>query len=241
MFIISTFNGRYGIYRNDHPNFYFNTMNISSSAALQANTTLLNSAQKQLLLANKYYDQGEYDRSFHLFCRSVENSNRLLDTVSGFNSGCYDRKARYRIFTSDRMKDYQIEDRFKALKELFTAIDQRDEQLDLLHDFLVDSGMELYGASSFGLKTMLYRQMLLSFVAGMDNFGADLSQASSTNNRLEEELNFRIARTAYLKNFMEYQSWSLRFAREILFSRKKSRNPRHHARTNIVMTGFAEA
>ena len=144
MFIISTFNGRYGIYRNDHPNFYFNTMNISSSAALQANTTLLNSAQKQLLLANKYYDQGEYDRSFHLFCRSVENSNRLLDTVSGFNSGCYDRKARYRIFTSDRMKDYQIEDRFKALKELFTAIDQRDEQLDLLHDFLVDSGMELY-------------------------------------------------------------------------------------------------
>ena len=29
-------------------------MNISSSAALQANTTLLNSAQKQLLLANKY-------------------------------------------------------------------------------------------------------------------------------------------------------------------------------------------
>ena len=225
MFIISTFNGRYGIYRNDHPNFYFNTMNISSSAALQANTTLLNSAQKQLLLANKYYDQGEYDRSFHLFCRSVENSNRLLDTVSGFNSGCYDRKARYRIFTSDRMKDYQIEDRFKALKELFTAIDQRDEQLDLLHDFLVDSGMELYGASSFG----------------MDNFGADLPQTSSTNNRLEEELNFRIARTAYLKNFMEYQRWSLRFAREILISRKKSRNPRHHARTSIIMTGFAEA
>ena len=172
----------------------------------QVNSSALRAAREQLAEAIQCYDRGDYDRSFYFFSRSVEKSCALLSAVGGeYLPG--------EIFTDPRMKAYQIDEQFEAMAELLGAFEQEDEKLDLLHAFLTDSGPEALAGTETRYRLFLYRQMLLSFVAEIDNhcFSSD---DMTDSDQLESLLNLKFALAAYLESLMAYQQWCLEFIEE---------------------------
>lgn len=167
----------------------------------QANEHLFNTAKRQLVEAEKYLNKGDYDRAFYLFRRSVENSCGRLKTIFGQSAGKVQNNG---IFTPEQLRI--VGSQSDSLTELLHAIDRDDEKLDILYDFLVDSERQSNGHQAF-----LYRQMVLNFVAGIDNRPVSVAGVTDSE-RLERALDLKFALAAYLETFISYQQWCLNFA-----------------------------
>lgn len=170
---------------------------MRSSIFGQANDPLFKKAKKQLAEAAKYVAAGDNDRAFYLFTCSVENSCGRLEPVLR-------KYAAQTHFTPEQLR--RVGEQSDAITELLQAIEPDDEKLDVLFDFLEDSERETDGYQRF-----LYRQMVLSFIAGIDNRPiAAVGKVSA--DRMEKALDFRFALGAYLETFIAYQQWCLDFA-----------------------------
>mgnify|MGYP002069454591 FL=1 len=184
-------------------NNYKTPNNMSASVHNKVNRQFLRMAKEQLAEANRCFELGDYDRAFDCFGRSVEKSCRMLQAAAGE----YDPK---NIFTDRKMSAYRIDDQFASLAELLSVFDTEDEKLDLLHAFLNDSGMEALAGGQARCRLFLYRQMVLSFVAGLDNRCRSVADAADAE-ALERNLNLKFALAAYLEPLMAYQQWCLEF------------------------------
>ncbi len=169
---------------------------MRSSVLGLANDPLLRKAKRQLTEAVKYLNQGDGDRAFYLFSCSVENNcGRLEPLLRKYTTQTH--------FMPEQL--HRIGEQSDAITELLQAIEPDDEKLDVLYDFLEDSERETDVYQRF-----LYRQMILSFIAGINNRLA-LAEGTASADRLEKALDLKFALGAYLETFIAYQQWCLDF------------------------------
>ena len=162
----------------------------------------LHISRKRLAEAAEYFERGDYARSFLLFSRSVEAGSRA-------------GRAGDRIRPADTGLVY---DQSEALNELLFAVGPDDEKLDILYDFLTDSGRKTAEAQG-RRQVFLYRRMVLEHIAGIgcrplaqeSVATSEMPKGSATPDALEERLNFGFALSAYLETFIAYQRWCLDF------------------------------
>lgn len=188
---------------------------MRSSVFTQANDTLIKKAKRQLAEASKYLNQGDGDRAFYLFSCSVENSCGRLEPMLR-------KYAMQTHFTAEQLQ--RIGEQSDAVTELLQAIEPDDEKLDVLYDFLADSEREADGYQRF-----LYRQMILSFIAGIDNRPVAAAGMASAD-RLEKALDLKFALGAYLETFIAYQEWCLNFAERHVVLPEEMRRTQRGAR-----------
>ena len=125
-------------------------------------------------------------------------------------------------FTAEQLQ--RIGEQSDAVTELLQAIEPDDEKLDVLYDFLADSEREADGYQRF-----LYRQMILSFIAGIDNRPVAAAGMASAD-RLEKALDLKFALGAYLETFIAYQEWCLNFAERHVVLPEEMRRTQRGAR-----------
>ncbi len=176
-----------------------------------ADITLFNMAQNHLTEAVKHLEQSHYDLAFSFFRRSVVASNRLTGFEGGFLEG------------SDipETNSLYMNDLGSSLNDLLKAIGKRDEKLDILHAFLLDSDLQetsaIPGESAIPAQNRyqayLYRQMILGMIASIPNRTL-LTEQTVSADAMEDMLNFKFALAAYLDTFIHYQQECLNFFRE---------------------------
>lgn len=179
---------------------------MSTFVLNSANDHLFQLAKTQLTEAIEYFRVGDYDRSFRSLVGSIRKSGCMLGSAS-------ETYVPQEIFTHPGMKNDRIDDQYRALAELLDAFDAEDEKLDLLCAFLDDSGLEAMSGAQTRYRLLLYRQMILSFVAGLDNRCVSASEAA-TPEELERFLDLKFAVAAYLESLLAYQQWCLEFVEE---------------------------
>ena len=173
---------------------------MSASVLNKATNHLLQLSKEELADAIRYFNLGDYDRSFRSLRHSIETSRRMLRNGTP-----------QEIFTDPGMTPYRIDDQFEATAELLNALENEDDKLDLLCAFLDDSGLEAMSGAQTRYRLYLYRQMLLSFVAGLDNRCVSAEEAAADPDTLERFLNLKFALAAYLESLIAYQQWCLDF------------------------------